>query len=114
MSEGFCASGTPAAVAAVPARFIPYVQLCDAPSKLPALDELVHEARSDRLYPGEGELWLDEVLDVLPPGIPISIEVPRIVHATRTVQERAQLAGGRFLCKSVAGRGTTIEACFPW
>jgi sugar phosphate isomerase/epimerase len=85
--------GTPAAVAAVPARFIPYVQLCDAPSKLPALDELVHEARSDRLYPGEGELWLDEVLDVLPPGIPISIEVPRIVHATRTVQERAQLAG---------------------
>jgi sugar phosphate isomerase/epimerase len=85
--------GTPAALAAVPPAFIPYVQLCDAPSKQPALDALLHEARRDRLYPGEGELWLDEVLDVMPSGIPISIEVPRIVHATRNVRQRAKLAG---------------------
>jgi sugar phosphate isomerase/epimerase len=85
--------GAPADVAAVPSRFLPYVQLCDAPAQQPALNYLLQEARSDRLYPGEGELWLDEVLDVMPPAIPISIEVPRIVHATRSVQERAQLAG---------------------
>jgi sugar phosphate isomerase/epimerase len=90
--------GTPADLAAVPPGYLPYVQLCDAPAQLPAPDQLLREARSDRLYPGEGALWLDEVLDVMPPGIPISIEVPRIIHATRTVQERAQLAADALRC----------------
>lgn len=85
--------GSPASLDAIPAALLPYLQLCDAPSTPPAPDGLLHEARRDRLYPGEGGLWLDEVLDRMPPGIPISIEVPRIVHATRTVQERATLAG---------------------
>jgi sugar phosphate isomerase/epimerase len=85
--------GTPAALAAVPARFLPYVQLCDAPSKQPALDQLLHEARNDRLYPGDGGLWLDEILDGIPPAIPISIEAPRMADAHRNVQERARLAG---------------------
>lgn len=31
-----------------------------------------------------------------------------------SMRERAQLAGGRFFCSSVAGRGTRIEAYLPW
>jgi sugar phosphate isomerase/epimerase len=85
--------GNPAAVAALPRSHIAYMQLCDAPAKAPPLDELVHEARNDRLHPGEGSLWLDELLDALPPGVPISVEVPRSIDAGRSVHERAMLAG---------------------
>jgi signal transduction histidine kinase len=31
-----------------------------------------------------------------------------------SMSERTQLAGGRFLIASAAGRGTRIEATFPW
>ena len=38
------------------------------------------EARSDRLLPGEGELWLDRLLAAIPADMPISVEVPHRVH----------------------------------
>ena len=85
--------GTPASIAAVPAQCMPYVQLCDARAEIPPLQDMLQEARHDRLYPGEGELWLDDILDAMPVGIPISIEVPRIIHANRSVRDRAKLAG---------------------
>jgi len=85
--------GTPASIAAVPAERMPYVQLCDARAEIPPLEDMLQEARHDRLYPGEGELWLDDILNAMPPGIPISIEVPRIIHVNRSVRDRAKLAG---------------------
>jgi sugar phosphate isomerase/epimerase len=85
--------GTPASIATVPAERMPYVQLCDARVKIPPLQDMLQEARHDRLYPGEGELGLDDILDAMPLGIPISIEVPRIIHAHRSVRDRAKLAG---------------------
>jgi sugar phosphate isomerase/epimerase len=85
--------GTPASIAAVPVERMPYVQLCDARAEIPPLQDMLQEARHDRLYPGEGELWLDEILDAMPLGIPISIEVPRIIHANCSVRDRAKLAG---------------------
>jgi sugar phosphate isomerase/epimerase len=71
-----------------------FAALCDAaPARIPPQDEqLLPEARGLRLYPGEGELWPDELLDVLPPRIPISVEIPRDNHAHLGVNERAQLA----------------------
>jgi sugar phosphate isomerase/epimerase len=50
------------------------VQLCDGPMKAP--DDLVVEARTRRLLPGEGELDLAALLDVLPSGLAYGIEVP--------------------------------------
>lgn len=84
--------GSPAAVAALPAERIHYVQLCDAPRVAPAASELLAEARGGRHYPGEGELWLRELLDVLPPEVPISVEVPRAIDAGRSAHERARQA----------------------
>jgi sugar phosphate isomerase/epimerase len=84
--------GTPADIAAAPASRMPYLQISDALARSPPLQELLREARNDRLYPGEGELGLDEVLDAMPRGVPISIEVPRSRYAARSVLERAQLA----------------------
>jgi len=85
--------GSPAAVAALPAERIAYMQLCDAPAKAPRLEELAREARNDRLPPGEGSLWLDELFDALPDNVPISVEVPRSIDVGRSAKERAILAG---------------------
>ena len=92
--------GSPETVADIPAGRIAMAQLCDAPLAPPAFDELAAEARNGRLHPGEGELRLDELLDVLPDGLPISVEVPHFGDAGRSFVERAQdskIAVERFL-----------------
>jgi len=61
---------------AVDPALFSYVQLCDAPLAAPP-DE-IHEAREDRLLPGDGELSLVELLDALPAGIPIAVEAPGV------------------------------------
>lgn len=56
-------------------RLLPYLQLADAPSTGPTdLDGLREEAVNGRLLPGEGELPLQELADVVP-GVPISLEL---------------------------------------
>lgn len=57
----------------VAAGLVGWVQLCDAPAEAPA--DLLHEARHARRAPGEGALALDALLAVLPPEVPISVEV---------------------------------------
>lgn len=86
--------GTPADVRAVdPARIV-FVQLCDArmPRHEPTTDELRHEARTGRLYPGDGELPLREFLAALPAGTEIEYEVPRQDLGALTLAERARVA----------------------
>lgn len=68
--------GTIASLAAAPPERLAYLQLCDASTE-EAPDDLIREARCDRLYPGEGRLPLHSICAALPPGLPISIEVPR-------------------------------------
>ncbi|URW75100.1 sugar phosphate isomerase/epimerase [Sphingomonas donggukensis] len=54
-----------------------YVQLCDIAGPIPgAMTEVIAEARAGRLYPGDGEIDLPALLRALPPGIPVSVEVP--------------------------------------
>jgi sugar phosphate isomerase/epimerase len=50
------------------------VQLCDAPAQPP--DDLVAEARTRRLVPGQGELDLAALIEELPFGLAYGIEVP--------------------------------------
>jgi sugar phosphate isomerase/epimerase len=50
------------------------LQLCDAPVEPPA--DLAYEARNTRLLPDRGGLALDALMDVLPPDLPIGVEVP--------------------------------------
>jgi sugar phosphate isomerase/epimerase len=85
--------GRPEQVAGLP-RAGSFVQLSDAPAALPAPEKMLAEARGDRQYPGEGELWLDRLLDSMPRDMPISVEVPNRRHAGKSVMERASIAGG--------------------
>jgi len=54
-----------------------YVQFCDARAGRPAdMQEMIRQARFDRLPPGEGALPLYEFLNEIPGQLPISLEVP--------------------------------------
>jgi sugar phosphate isomerase/epimerase len=71
-----------------------YLQLCDVPRAIPpTMDAILAEARSERLFPGEGGLDLLGLLRAVPRDIPLSVEVPTITLA-RTVDagERARRA----------------------
>jgi sugar phosphate isomerase/epimerase len=87
--------GTPADVANLDKSRIFLGQLCDAPSRAvrPSDDELRAEARSHRLYPGDGNAPLMELLDTLPPDLEIEIEVPRPDQTMLLLADRAKIAG---------------------
>lgn len=93
--------GTPRDLQGVPAHLIRSAQLCDAPAAIPSTREaIIHEARAERLAPGEGELPLRQLLAGLPAAVALSVEVPmadrapaetrlqRIRAATRRVLEQ--------------------------
>lgn len=70
--------GDAAQVAALPAHWFRYAQLCDAPVPAPAdMAELIHQARFERLYPGEGGLPLADLFRALPSDIPLAVEAPK-------------------------------------
>jgi sugar phosphate isomerase/epimerase len=54
-----------------------YLQFCDArPGRPTDVQELIRQARGDRLFPGEGALDLKGLLAALPADLPMSLEVP--------------------------------------
>lgn len=66
-------------LAKMPRRWFRYAQLCDAPATAPATrDGLIHEARCERLFPGEGGLDMAQILAHMPPDIPYALEIPRL------------------------------------
>lgn len=85
--------GSPDDVAALPPGMVTHLQLCDAQARIPSLDALPEEARYGRLYPGEGALWLDRLVDLMPEDMPIAFEVPVARTAALPVLERGRIAG---------------------
>ena len=81
-------------LSALPRTWFRYVQLCDAPRAWASdRESLIHEAVSERLFPGEGAIDLAGLLRALPSGIPIALEVPTATLARTTpAPERLQRA----------------------
>jgi len=68
-----------------------YLQFCDAPATRPTdLQEMIRQARTDRLLPGEGGLDLAGLLRAMPADTLLSVEIPM----ARRIEpfERARLA----------------------
>jgi sugar phosphate isomerase/epimerase len=64
-------------VSALPRPALNYAQICDGRVPGPTTVEgLIHDARCERLQPGEGGIPLHELFARLPADLPISIEVP--------------------------------------
>jgi sugar phosphate isomerase/epimerase len=85
--------GTAADIAAIDPGLIAYFQLCDAPRALPAAMERREESLRHRLYPGDGELPLFDLMDALPPDLVIDLETPVAADAHLPFAERARRAG---------------------
>lgn len=76
--------------ARVPAGRLHYWQICDAPAERPTTTEgLIHAARYERLFPGEGGIDLTSLVRAMPADIVVSIEVPT-VELARTVDARTR------------------------
>jgi sugar phosphate isomerase/epimerase len=87
-------AGSVADIAAVPREWIDYVQVCDAVGPRPAdFETMIHQARNERAFPGDGNLDLAGMLAVLPDGMPLSLEAPvRSLAQRLTLAERARHA----------------------
>ena len=78
----------------IPVERLHYWQMCDAPTERPATTEgLIHAAREERMFPGEGGIDLVALTKAMPPEITISIEVPTVQLAkTLDAEARARRA----------------------
>jgi sugar phosphate isomerase/epimerase len=78
----------------LPADRLHYWQLCDGPTERPATtEEMMHAARYERMFPGEGGIDLVSLARAMPADIPVSIEVPTASLAkTLNAEARARRA----------------------
>jgi sugar phosphate isomerase/epimerase len=79
-------------IGAVPRLRLRYMQLCDAPAERPTDTEtLLHQARAERLMPGDGGLDLRGILRAVPDDLPLSLEIPmRTLTLTLPALERTR------------------------
>lgn len=100
--------GTLADLAALPRALIDYIQVCDAAGPRPAdFETMIHQARNERAYPGEGDLDLVGMLSALPQDVPLSLEAPvKSLAASLDPVQRARRARDRMasLVAAVAAR----------
>ncbi|MGR4070176.1 sugar phosphate isomerase/epimerase family protein [Billgrantia sp. C5P2] len=79
----------------VPPDWLRYVQLCDVAGPIPdSMEAILHEARQQRRFPGDGDIDLAALLAALPSGRPLSLEIPTESLRRRgvTALERARRA----------------------
>ncbi|MFB4280313.1 TIM barrel protein [Nonomuraea sp. MTCD27] len=78
----------------LPPEWFRFAHVCDAPAAAPATqEEIIHAARFERLFPGEGGIDVHGILGALPPGIPYALEIPRATLVAQVgAKEHARLA----------------------
>jgi sugar phosphate isomerase/epimerase len=64
----------------LPREWYHFAHVCDAPKEIPATNEaLIHTAREERLYPGEGGISIASIVNRLP-EVPYSLEIPNLAR----------------------------------
>ena len=63
------------------------------------MNEIIRQAREDRLLPGEGGLDLRGLLRALPPDLPMSLEIPQAGVPDPLQRARRALAATQQLLK---------------
>ncbi|MDY0908548.1 TIM barrel protein [Microbacterium sp. CFBP9034] len=78
----------------LPPEWFHYAHVCDAPGEIPTTTaELIHTARFERLFPGEGDIDMQGILAALPAGIPYALEIPRAMLVAQVgAKEHTRLA----------------------
>ncbi len=86
----------------MPRSRLPFVHVADAPvQESYTTEELLHAGRAERLPPGEGGIDIRNILNHMPDGIPLAIEVPMTALSAaegfEAVALRARQAASRLL-----------------
>jgi sugar phosphate isomerase/epimerase len=78
----------------LPPDWFHFAHVCDAPAEVPTTTAgLIHTARFERLFPGEGGIDMRGILAALPAGIPYALEIPRAMLVAQVgAKEHARLA----------------------
>ncbi len=81
-------------LAKLPREWFRFAHLCDAAKEVPAtLQGIIHTARDERQFPGEGGIDVRAILACLPQDIPYALEIPRAtLGALMGEEEYARLA----------------------
>jgi sugar phosphate isomerase/epimerase len=96
-----------AELARVPVGRLHYWQICDAPAERPTTtDALIHAARYERMFPGEGGIDLKSLARAMPADIVVSIEVPT-VELAKTVDARTRAQRAIDAARKVIAAATT-------
>src|ERR1700759_783181 len=86
-----------------------YWQMCDAPAERPAtMDAMIHAARGERMFPGEGGIDLVSLAKAMPDDTTVSIEVPTATLA-KTVDAETRARRGRQGARAVLAAARTAR-----
>ncbi|UFN47678.1 sugar phosphate isomerase/epimerase [Roseomonas sp. OT10] len=90
----------------VPREWLHYWQICDAPAERPTtMEGLLHTARAERMFPGEGGIDLVSLIRAMPADLTISLEIPTLELARTVPAEqrvRRAMAAARGLLAAAA------------
>ena len=65
------------ALKALPREWFHFAHVCDGPHSIaPGMEAILHEARSHRLFPGDGAFGVKDILACLPDPITYTLEIP--------------------------------------
>ena len=77
---------------ALPREWFRFAHVCDAAKEVPpTMAGIIHTARDERLFPGEGGIDVRGILARMPQDIPYALEIPRVA-LTRAVGRRKSRA----------------------
>lgn len=81
-------------LAALPREWFRFAHVCDAAKEVPlTMDGIIHTARDERQFPGEGGIDVRGILACMPQDIPYALEIPRLTLAKAVgPEEVARLA----------------------
>lgn len=107
------AKDLPEDIAKVPDKYFHYAQVCDAIGKIPTdFEEMRKIMREGRMYPGEGGIYIDKILNSMP-IVPYSIELPNNKYSLKYgYKEHAKkcLETAKDYCnKFITGRSEVVE-----
>ena len=77
----------------IPSKYLRYFHICDARKTLSILskEDLIFEATKNRLPPGDGDIKLKEIIEILPKEIPFAIEIPQLIKNSTSSNNKIYL-----------------------
>jgi sugar phosphate isomerase/epimerase len=80
------------ALAKLPREWFRFAHVCDAAKEVPpTLAGIIHTARDERQFPGEGGIDIRGILACLPRDIPYALEIPRVTLSKAVGPEEVAL-----------------------